>query len=215
MLARCTRRDGTLDVNRLLRTFGYGRPDEQELFSSAGNSLTLIAQATIQPFVKEDGDIKTCDINLHALPWPREALLELPLDTEATLRVTLSYFIEPSPGERGWDKKYGYASHGLRFAAKRADETVAEFQERINKHGRAEGYDPDAQQGETGRWMLGTTTPANGSIHSNVWTGTAAQLAGRSHIAVYPTLGWWKTRPREQRFGRRAHARRFNHDARR
>jgi len=26
-------------------------------------------------------------------------------------RVTLSYFVEPSPGERGWDRKYGYLSH--------------------------------------------------------------------------------------------------------
>src|SRR5262245_24576438 len=194
MLRRCTRPDRTLDVIRLLRTFGYGQPDEQELFSSTGNALTLIAQATIQPFLKEDGGIKTRDLNLHALPWPTDALQALPPDTEATLRVTLSYFIEPSPGERGWDRKYGYPSHGLRFAVQRPTETVAEFRERINRYGRADDYDADAHHGDSGTWMLGTNTPANGSIHSNLWTGTAAELANRSHIAVYPTLGWWRTR---------------------
>ena len=78
MLRRCTRPDRTLDVIRLLRTFGYGQPDEQELFSSAGNALTLIAQTAIQPFLKEDGTIKTRDLNLHALPWPTDALQALP-----------------------------------------------------------------------------------------------------------------------------------------
>jgi hypothetical protein len=73
MLGRCTRPDGSLDVDRLLRTFGHGQPNEDALFSSAANALTLIAQATIQPFLKEEGAIKTSDLNLHALPWPTEA----------------------------------------------------------------------------------------------------------------------------------------------
>jgi hypothetical protein len=205
MLRRCTKTDGSLDTVRLLRTFGYGQPDEQELFSSASNELTLIAQSTIQPFLKEEGDIKTRDLNLHALPWPVQALQDLPADTKATLRVTLSYFVEPSPGERGWDRKYGYASHGLRFEVQRPTETLAEFRERINKYGRDETYKAEDRHDEAGVWTLGTTTPPNGSIHSNIWTGTAAQLAVRSHIAVYPTMGWWKTRPREQRYGRRVH----------
>jgi hypothetical protein len=205
MLRRCTRPDGSLDVTRLLRTFGYGRPDEEALFSSASDALTLIAQATIKPFLKENGNIKTSDLNLHAFPWPVDALQALPPETKATLRVTLSYFVEPSPGERGWDKKYGYASHGLRFAVQRPTETVDEFRERINKYGRAEDYDADAHHGDTGTWMLGTNTPSNGSIHSNLWTGTAAELANRSHIALYPTMGWWKTRPKEQRYDRQAH----------
>jgi hypothetical protein len=87
----------------------------------------------------------------------------------------------------------------------RPTETVAEFRERINKYGRADDYDANAHHGDTGTWMLGTTTPPNGSIHSNLWTGTAAELANRSHIAVYPTLGWWKTRPKEERYDRRVH----------
>jgi hypothetical protein len=33
-----------------------------------------------------------------------------------------------------------------------------------------------------------------------VWRGTAAALANRNHIAISPTLGWWRTRKRENRF---------------
>jgi hypothetical protein len=195
MLARANGSQGNL-----LRTFGYGTPDVTELHTSANNVLTLIAQSTLQPFFK-DGDkgIKTNTMNIHALPWPREALQALPVNTQVKLRVTLSYFVEPSPGERGWDKKYGYASHGLRFHVQRPTETVAAFQRRINKFGR-EG-EPDTHHSDRG-WLLGTSTPTNGSIHSNVWTGTAAELANRSHIAVHPTMGWWKSRPGENRYER-------------
>jgi hypothetical protein len=34
-----------------------------------------------------------------------------------------------------------------------------------------------------------------GSVHSDVWTGTAADLAARGHVAVFPTIGWWNKRP--------------------
>jgi hypothetical protein len=33
-----------------------------------------------------------------------------------------------------------------------------------------------------------------GSIHSDVWRGTAAELASRGYLAVYPTMGWWNKR---------------------
>jgi hypothetical protein len=31
-----------------------------------------------------------------------------------------------------------------------------------------------------------------GSIHSDVWETTAAQLATSNLIAVYPVVGWWR-----------------------
>src|ERR1019366_1186426 len=105
MRARATDGQGKLDVIRLLRTFGYGTPDAEALFYSANNNLALIAQDTLQPYFKDEdngGGVKTRDIKFHALPWPRDALLGLPLDTPVEMRVTLSYFVEPSPGERGW-----------------------------------------------------------------------------------------------------------------
>jgi hypothetical protein len=207
MITRATDAQGRLDTARLLRTFGYGAPNAEALFYSAGNSLTLIAEDNLQPFFKDtvdDGRIKTRDIKFHALPWPREALLALPLDTQVEMRVTLSYFVEPSPGERGWDRKYGYPSHGLRFKVIRATENVDEFKLRINAHGREDHYDED-HVGETGTWDLGVTGPTNGSIHSNIWHGSAVDLANRGHIAVHPTIGWWRTRTGERRYDKTVH----------
>ena len=204
MILRVEDRSGALDTVRLLRTFGYGVPQPELLFYSANNNLSLIAQAAIQPFFKDrDGAVKSFEINYHALPWPRDALLALPFDTPVEMRVTLSYFVEPSPGERGWDRKYGYASHGLRFKVIRATETLEEFKLRVNAHDREEEYDED-HAGETGRWFFGVSGPTAGSIHSNIWTGTAADLANRGHIAVHPTLGWWRTRTGERRYERSA-----------
>jgi hypothetical protein len=59
--------------------------------------------------------------------------------------------------------------------------------------------------GETGKWELGVAGPTNGSIHSNTWFGSAAELANRGHIAIHPTLGWWRTRPAERRYEQRVH----------
>lgn len=47
--------------------------------------------------------------------------------------------------------------------------------------------DPDI-----GGWVLGPNFQKRGSVHSDTWVGTAAQLAEKSHIAVYPVGGWWK-----------------------
>lgn len=33
-----------------------------------------------------------------------------------------------------------------------------------------------------------------GSIHSDAWTGTAAQLAASNLLAVFPVTGWWRYR---------------------
>jgi hypothetical protein len=205
MLKRCTGGDGKLDLNALVRCFGYGVPNVRQLLSSADNSLTLIAQGSIQPFHMEDKTVKTREMRLHALPWPMDALANLQ-QTEVTLRVTLSYFIEPNPGARGWSTKYGYQSHGLRFEVKRARETVAQFQKRINKAAREDGYEDDPLN-ETGKWLFPGNHPlsALGSLRSNVWTGEAADLAARGYIAVYPTYGWWNKRPKLKGYEKSTH----------
>ncbi|MBP5856696.1 S8 family peptidase [Marivibrio halodurans] len=196
MLQRFTDPQGQVDYEAVMRCFGFGVPRLREVLSSADNSLTLIAQGSIKPFQKIENDVKYRELKLHALPWPKDALEALQ-DTQVTLRITLSYFVEPNPGDRGWATKYGYQSHGLRFAVKRASETVAGFQERINKAARDEAHDGN-HTGESGMWTLGRgqTLTTVGSIHSNIWTGTAADLAARGHIAVFPTYGWWNKRPR-------------------
>jgi len=196
MLRRFTNDKGQIDYEGLVRCFGYGVPNVRQLLSSADNVLTLIAQDSIRPFRKnEKGEIKYREMMLHGLPWPKDTLEELQ-DTPVTLRVTLSYFIEPNPGDRGWTTKYGYQSHGLRFAVKRATENLQAFQNRINKASREDEYDRDHRQ-ESGSWTFrqNHSLATSGSIHSNIWTGTAADLAARGHIAVYPTYGWWNKRP--------------------
>ena len=79
-------------------------------------------------------------MNLHQFPWPR-AELESIADTEVELRVTLSYYVEPNPGERGWLRRHRYPSHALRFAVKKSLETVDDFRRRINAAVTAEEED--------------------------------------------------------------------------
>lgn len=203
MIARFTGAHGAVDYKGLLRCFGYGVPNLQRLLSSLDNSLTLVAESELQPFFKEGGRIKTREMRPHPLPWPTDVLAALG-NTDVVLRVTLSYFIEPSPGARGWAPRYGYQSHGLRFAVRNPLETVAAFEQRINKFVREEGYEPPglADPG----WQFGRLSGLTslGSVHSDVWRGTAADLASRGHIAVYPTMGWWNKRPNLEAWGRTA-----------
>ena len=195
MRARFTNPLGIVDYEALLRAFGYGVPNMQRLLSSADNSLTLIAQGEINPFFEEDGRIKTREMRLHSLKWPSQELLALQ-NTPVSMRVTLSYFVQPSPGRRGHTSKYSYQSHGLRFAVRSSLETISAFKQRINKAARDESYDGQSPQ-DTGRWLFGyggRSFTTVGSIHSDVWTGTAADLATKGHVAVFPTLGWWSRR---------------------
>ena len=111
--------------------------------------------------------------------------------TEVEMRVTLSYFIEPNPAESARGRKSRYASHGLRFAVKTADEDLPEFRKRINKAARAEG-EVVSSVDDTG-WLLGPTLRDRGSLHSDIWRGPANDLARRGVLAVFPVGGWWKT----------------------
>lgn len=186
----------------VLRRYGYGVPDLQRCLFSSRNDLTLIVEDQLHPFQKDGSRIKTRDMNLHQLPWPTEQLEALG-DTAVQLRVTLSYFIEPNPGERGWTRKHRYASHGLRFEVKGSLENVASFRRRINKQ--AEAEDQGAELGQLvggDSWFLGTIRN-RGSIHSDFWSGTAAQLAGRAAVGVFPIGGWWREKTNLERWEQR------------
>jgi hypothetical protein len=41
-----------------------------------------------------------------------------------------------------------------------------------------------------------------GSIHSDIWRGTAVALAQRDAIGVFPVGGWWKEKTALQRWDR-------------
>lgn len=173
----------------LLRTFGHGVPDLDRALRSAQNDLTLIMQNELQPFVK--GGSKEMD--LFPLPWPKAVLQDLG-EAEVELRVTLSYFIEPKPGTRGDRFRHLYASHGLRFDIKLPTESKTEFEKRLNKSAlEEEEKKPSAGPTASKGWDLGSVLRSKGSIHSDTWRGTAADLAEREYIGVYPVIGWWRT----------------------
>ena len=81
---------------------------------------------------------------------------------------------------------------------KRSLENLNGFKQRINGQARIqETFTPSS---ESGKWALGKKLCNLGSIHSDVWHGTAADLAERDYIAVYPVIGWWRERPKFERW---------------
>ncbi|WP_063005697.1 S8 family peptidase [Nocardia salmonicida] len=182
----------------LLRRYGMGVPDLQRATRSASDALTLVSEAVIHPF--ERGSMR--EIHYHELPWPADVLADLG-DAPVKLRVTLSYFIEPNPSRRGWRQRYSYASHGLRFDIRRATESTEDFHQRVNQKALAEDEKRPTSAEETGEWFFGSRQQqAVGSLHSDIWTGSAADLAQRGVLAVYPVTGWWKESPRRDRSAR-------------
>lgn len=184
----------------LIRHCGWGAPDLERALWSASNSLTLVVEDRVYPYKKETGSVKTRDMNLHALPWPRGELEDLQ-DTQVEMRVTLSYFVEPNPSARGSASKFHYPSHRLRFDVQRPlDGSTNDFVARVNAAAqRADDNDPVNPSDPD--WLLGERQRHRGSLHHDVWKGTAAELASRGFIAVYPSIGWWRTRPRLERYG--------------
>lgn len=189
----------------LLRRFGYGVPNEEFLLNSFKNKPCLIIQDYLKPFklsIDELGHKKGSDaiydeMNFYELPWPKEQLEQL-FDQKVTLRATLSYFIEPSPSELPPKTKHGYASHELRFKLKRANETTEAFLQRINAE-LTLGEEIDSQENinnSRGKnsWLLGPKTRDRGSLISDIWTGTGAELANQNILAIIPQGGWWKYR---------------------
>ena len=189
------------DYVNLIRHCGWGVPNLDRALWSAGNSLTLIVEDVVHPYEKVVGKgVKTRDMNLHALPWPKEQLESLQ-DAQVRMRVTLSYFVEPNPSARGKASKFHYPSHRLRFDVQRPlDASTNDFIARINAAAERED-EGDPINPKDPDWRLGDQFRHRGSLHQDVWEGTASDLASRGFIAVYPSAGWWRTRPALERYG--------------
>ena len=185
----------------IMRRYGYGVPDIEKALRSLSSDVTLVIESDLQPFVLDGSTARPQDMMLHDLPWPKDTLKALG-ETEVEMRVTLSYFVEPNPGERGWTNRHRYSGHGLRFSVKRPGDNLARFRERINAAARDEGRDPPRGGNDDG-WVLGYNLRNRGSLHSDVWQGTATELADRYAIAVYPVGGWWREKPKLKRTDRR------------
>jgi len=191
------------DFADLIRHCGFGIPDLGRAMWSMDNSLTLVCEDRLYPFQKRPRkDVSLRDMNLHRLPWPLDELEALG-ETPVEMRVTLSYFIEPNPSARGVASRYRYESHGLRFDVKRAQESEQDFRNRINAAARDE-EERTKTDSKDANWLLGTNNRHRGSLHSDVWHGTAADLASRGVIGIYPAVGWWKTRHALERYNQAA-----------
>jgi hypothetical protein len=172
---------------RLIRRYGFGVPTAERAMRSATDALTLIVQDIIHPFRR--GGLR--EMHLHDLPWPRDELAGLG-EVPVALRVTLSYFIEPSPTRRGFRRRYRYASHQLRFDLREPDESNDEFRKRINRRALAEEEERPTRGTDADGWYVGSEGRSRGSLHCDIWTGTAADLAARGLVGIYPVTGWWK-----------------------
>lgn len=195
------------DKAQLARHFGYGVPHLDRAIASAENDLCMISQAQMRPYFREvvfkDGKRKLSAPKLHEmhvydLPWPQQGLQALGGKT-VYLRVTPSYFVEPNLGEKTPVLPGRYRSCGLRFQMQRAGESQEVFEARLNELARAEDTnvlpavpDPD--------WHFGNQMVSAGSVHSDIWQGTGAELALRNRIAIVPVGGWWKELRKEKRF---------------
>lgn len=181
----------------LLKRYGWGVPDEQSVLSSATNAVTMVAQDQFVPFTGNDYRMR--NFRLHQLPWPSEVLADLGA-ADVELRVTLSYFIEPSAARRGWRRRYAYASHGLRFELRAPNETTPDFVRRVNREATVEeeGGTPPASGSDN--WTVGPNQRNQGSLHQDIWLGYGAQLAGTGGVlAVHGVGGWWKNNRRKDR----------------
>ncbi|MGF1670895.1 MAG: S8 family peptidase [Balneolaceae bacterium] len=187
--------------HKALKIFGYGVPSLHKAKHSADNSLSLIAESEIQPFINENGKLRFNELHIYQLPWPKEELLAL-ADTEVELKVTLSYYIEPMPGSRGNKDKYRYASHQLEFQVSEPGDDVESFSLRMGEKLDNEDF-RDTQKRishREDRWEYGVNSRNSGSLHSDRMKMTAAEMADCNLIAVYPKTGWWYTRNSQKKY---------------
>jgi hypothetical protein len=187
------------EKKRIVRRYGFGVPTEISVLRSGSSDVTLIAQSNIQPFEQAlTGGARLRDMHLHTLPWPRELLLELgalPIE----MRITLSYFVEPNPSSRGWQGRYAYPSHSLRFDVPRTGESPNVFRARLNQLALQEEQTQRGAGLQEPRWLLGPVARHVGSLHADIWNSTAAELADSGFVGVYPVGGWWKNNNRADR----------------
>ncbi|KXF56619.1 subtilisin family serine protease [Rhodococcus sp. SC4] len=184
------------DRLQLLRRYGWGVPTEDAVLNSSRQAVTLVTQDQFLPF--EGDDFRMRRFRLHNLPWPFDVLEQLGAES-VRLRISLSYFIEPSASRRGWRQRYAYPSHTLRFDLQSPVETQQEFIGRINRDAQSSEDGSPRTGTTTDRWFIGPNQRNLGSLHQDEWHGTGTELARCNSVAVYPVGGWWKNNRRADR----------------
>jgi hypothetical protein len=188
---------GKAEIQRLVRQVGFGVPDLGRAIRSARNDVSLVAQAEIQPFTlaADNRNGKFNDIHFYRLPWPQAALQQLENEF-VTVKVTLSYFIEPNLTGKAPTRPDTYRSFGLRFEMKKIGMTSTQFRARLSTL-QEEG--PTTSIGDSDHWLLGSKSVQAGSLHCDLWRGRAIDLLPYDEIAIYPVGGWWKSHTGQRR----------------
>lgn len=193
------------DRRALLRSVGYGVPIAEKARYSGSSVLTLVAEREIQPFIANGGSPKFNEYHLYELPWPKEVLENELANQSVILTVTLSYFIEPNPGERRYASQFRYQSHELDFRIIKPAEHLDVFKNRISRIAQEdeEITDEEAELDRTTEnWSLGRVR-SRGSVRKDFIKTTGANLASQNKLAIYPKGGWYKTRKKLARFDSR------------
>lgn len=196
----------------LLREFGYGVPNLAKALKSSADEVALIAQSYIQPYIQKmkigkngksvrDKGISYNQAQSYKLPIPKSTLRRMG-DHIVEMKITLSYFIEPSPGMFASLLPTNYRSHGLRFDLKRSNETLRNFNKRVNASDRNDGVEHIGSENDG--WLLGSRSISAGSLHCDIWSGTAASLAERDELIVFPVGGWWYHRRNMEKYNNTA-----------
>jgi hypothetical protein len=185
---------------------GYGVPDVDFARTCAADRATVIIEDTMPNSVEVERPratppkkkstattqiVKKRQMKVFRMPAQEELLLGEP-DRDVELRVTLSYFPEPS-------KFRSRIEHGLdlRWDMQGPQEEDDEFLKRVNDLLRdrdADGKKIIKTYGESFDWQIGKQRRSRGTVQSDRWSGKAPMLAGSKLIAVYPVLGWWDRR---------------------
>lgn len=195
MALDAARRKSLQEQQLLLRRYGWGVPTERRVLFSSEQSVTLVVQDEFTPFSGED--FKVPSFRLHDLPWPHDVLQDLGA-ASVTLRVTLSYFVEPTASRRGWRQRYSYPSHGLRFDLQGPLETEGQFVQRVNRDARTEELGGRPAGGQV-KWLVGANQRNLGSLHQDMWDTSGVELAQTGKLAVFPVGGWWKNNKNRDR----------------
>jgi hypothetical protein len=69
------------------------------------------------------------------------------------------------------------------------------FRKRLTRAAWEEDEETVDQGTDERNWELGKSLRCKGSVHSDTWSGTAAELAACGTIAIFPVTGWWRERP--------------------
>jgi hypothetical protein len=171
---------------KLLRRYGHGVPNLRRARESATSRVTLISEEALYPFEEDGSD----QIHFYAPPWPAQTLEGLG-EADIRMKVTLSYFVDPNPSRRSWDGDYQYSSHSLRFEASDPNEPIDTFRRRLTRAAWSEGQRKlESKDTDSSGWWYGRNRRVRGSIHSDVWEGSAVELSAMGYLAVYPVKGW-------------------------